>query len=84
MKNKKRATTNSSQTICNFAARILNLRRKYNLSQEILAEKAGVSRKTLSRIENGDDGVKCRTIYAIFNALEVKVCEECVNCRDNL
>ena len=84
MKNKKRATTNSSQTICNFAARILHLRRKYNLSQEVLAEKAGVSRKTLSRIENGDDGAKCRTIYAIFNALEVRVCDECVGCRDDL
>ena len=77
-------TSKKSLTICNYASRILRLRRQEDLSQEELAHKAGISRKTLSRIENGDDGVKCRTIYAIFKALGIHVCEECVGCRDDL
>ena len=82
MKASKKLKPKKSQTICNYAARILHLRLQKKLSQDALAEKAGISRKTLSRIENGDDGVKCRTIYAIFKALGVSVCNECVGCRD--
>ena len=84
MKASSEPTLKKSLTICNYAARILHLRLQENLSQEVLAEKAGISRKTLSRLENGDDGIKCRTIYAIFKALGISVCKECVGCRDDL
>ena len=82
MKKAKKSKNVKSRTICNFAERIHRLRLKYNLSQEVLAEKAGISRKTLSRLENGDDGIKCRTIYAVFKALGVNICEKCIGCRD--
>ena len=78
------AKRNTSGTVCNYIARIHRLRLQKGLSQELLAEKAGISRKTLSRLENGDDGIKCRTINAIFNALDIHVCKECVGCRDDL
>jgi len=84
MKASKKPKFKKSLTICNYSSRILHLRLQKNLSQDALAEKAGISRKTLSRLENGDDGIKCRTLYAIFKALEVRVCNECVGCRDDV
>ena len=83
MKKTKKYKNKESQIICNYSSRIHRLRLLKNLSQEVLAAKAGISRKTLSRIENGDDGAKCRTILAIFKALEISICNECVGCRDD-
>ena len=82
MKKAKKSKNVKSQIICNHSSRIRRLRLLKNLSQEVLAEKAGICRKTLSRLENGDDGIKCRTVYAVFKALGVNICEECVGCRD--
>ncbi len=45
------------------------LRKKYELSQEELAEKLGVSRQSVAKWENGDtlpDIIKCQEIAIIF------------------
>lgn len=46
-------------------------RNEANMSQEELAKKSGISRTTISGIENNEDVVvKTSTIIAIANALE--------------
>ena len=67
--------------VCNHSLRVAKLRNRYGWSQELLAFKAGISRKTLSRLETGDLGVTYRTMKAVFDALGIKVCEHCVDCK---
>jgi len=47
----KKSEVNKAKT--SFAEAIYNKRIEYNLSQETLANIAGVDRKTINRIENG-------------------------------
>ena len=68
--------------VCNHSLRVAKLRNRYGWSQELLASKAGISRKTLSRLETGDLGVTYRTMKAVFKALGVEVCEQCSACGD--
>lgn len=52
------------------------LRRKAGLSQEALAEKSGVSRPIIVKIENGGiDGVIGRNIRKLANALGVSIAD---------
>ena len=52
------------------------LRREAGLSQEALAEKSGVSRPVIVKIENGGiGGVLGRSLIALADALEVNVGE---------
>ena len=48
---------------------ILNIRLKKGLSQTRLAELAGFTQKTISRIEGGDPGVKMETYEKVFMVL---------------
>lgn len=48
---------------------ILNIRLKKGLSQTQLAELAGFTQKTISRIEGGDPGVKMETYEKVFMVL---------------
>lgn len=57
------------------AMRIAELRRARGLTQVALAEMAGVEQPTISRIENGDDGVSLRVLKACASALGVTVAE---------
>lgn len=68
--------------VCNYVLKVVKLRKKYGWTQETLAFKAGISRKTLSRMENGDSGITYRTMQAVFKVLGVEVCKECTGCRD--
>ncbi len=52
-----------------FKDNLLELRKFYNMSQEELADKIGVSRQTLSKYETGEslpDIEKCRAIADVF------------------
>ena len=62
--------------------KVSELRLQKNLTQEQLAEKAGVDRKTISRIENGDQGIRLRTINAVLSALGIELCAKCEQYED--
>lgn len=49
------------------------IRLSRGLSQKDLAEMAGVQQATVSKVENGYDGVTLRTLNALANALRVDV-----------
>ncbi|MCR5417542.1 MAG: helix-turn-helix domain-containing protein [Lachnospiraceae bacterium] len=52
-----------------FKDNLLELRKYYNMSQEELAERIGVSRQTLSKYETGEslpDVEKCKAIAEVF------------------
>ena len=68
-------------SICNVASRIRKKREKLSWSQEYLAHKAKVDRKTVSRIESGQYNAYWRTILTILAALGIEQCEECTDCR---
>lgn len=46
-------------------------RRMFNLTSEELAEKAAVSRTTISRVENGDPSVSFATMLSIYKVLGI-------------
>ena len=52
----------------NLAELLKNVRLECKLSQEKLAERIGYSRKTISRIENGQEEAKYRIFYRWLNA----------------
>ena len=57
-----------------MAYKLKELRRNKGLSQEVLAEKANVSRAIISRIESGDEVVTTtETLKKIATALNVNV-----------
>lgn len=49
--------------------KISELRRSQGLSQEELAEKSGVARRAIQRLENGEGGSTLSTVETIVNAL---------------
>jgi transcriptional regulator with XRE-family HTH domain len=51
------------------AERIITKRKKAGLSQDALAELAGIDRKTVNRIENGHFSPSMETFFRIANAL---------------
>jgi len=53
--------------------RLKELRKLRALSQQELAEAAGIGRATLSRIERGETGAHGRTLRRLANALGVGV-----------
>jgi transcriptional regulator with XRE-family HTH domain len=55
--------------------RLRELRKLRALSQQELAEAAGIGRATLSRIERGETGAHGRTLRRLAEALRVDVAE---------
>lgn len=53
----------------NFGKILRDFRIKNNLTQEQLSEKLGISLKYISRIENGNNGVKTQTLINYMNIL---------------
>lgn len=49
-----------SQDLIDLGNRIRKRRQEIHLSQEVLAEKAGISPNTISRIEGGQTAMECR------------------------
>ena len=58
-----------------FGNKIKKLRESVFLSQEDLAERLGVHRNTLARIENGSNFVSAETLENISSALGVSIYE---------
>ncbi len=56
----------------NFGKKVKEYRIKLSLTQEELAEKIGISAKSLSQIELGNNFVSAETLDAICNALNVQ------------
>lgn len=54
-----------------FGARVRELREQAGLSQEALAEAAGLHRTYVGSLERGERNVGIKNIYAIANALHV-------------
>ena len=55
----------------NFGRILRDFRIKNNLTQEQLSEKLGISLKYISRIENGNNGVKTQTLINYMNILGI-------------
>ena len=70
--------------ICNYGARIKHKRRQLGLTQETLASRVGLDRKTISRYERNACDFKRATLHAIFDALGLKICDDCIGCKDDL
>lgn len=56
----------------NLAAAIKSFRKSRGLTQEALAEKAGLDRKTINRIEKGHYAPTMSNFFQISEALEVE------------
>lgn len=54
-----------------FGKILRNFRIKNKLTQEQLSEKLGISLKYISRIENGNNGVKTQTLINYMNILGI-------------
>lgn len=55
----------------NFGKILRDFRIKNNLTQEQLSEKLGISLKYISRIENGNNGIKTQTLIHYLNILGI-------------
>ena len=55
----------------NFGKILRDFRKKHKLTQEELSEKLGISLKYISRIENGNNGVKTQTLIRYMNILGI-------------
>ncbi len=62
------AAMNAEQIESEIGKRLESVRLNQNISQQDLAEKAGVSRRTISRMENGQ-GVSFNTLIRVMRAL---------------
>jgi hypothetical protein len=52
--------------------RLMTLRQEAEMSQDALAQKAGIERKTVNRIENGHFSPNLDTLLRLCQALRVK------------
>ena len=55
----------------NLGLNIKSERLRKNLSQEELAERAGISRYALSRLENGAGGIRLESFLAVLRSLNI-------------
>ncbi len=59
-----------------LSANVKNLRKKHHLSQEQLAQKAGITYSTLIKIESGlNKNPTLKTLTKIANAFKIKIDE---------
>lgn len=56
-----------------FGDNVRRLRHSHGMSQEQLADKAGMDRKTVNRIEQGVHSVRLDNVWLLAQALEVDV-----------
>ncbi len=59
--------------LIDFGKRIKEERQKLNLSQEALAEKAGVHRTYIGMVERAEKNITLSNIYKIANALSLNL-----------
>ncbi len=63
--------TSKETLLKNFGARIAQVRRAENISQEDLADKAKIHRTYMGRIERGESNPPIYTVYKIMKALKI-------------
>jgi transcriptional regulator with XRE-family HTH domain len=56
-------------------SRLRDLRRQAHMSQALLAERAGVARRTITYLEAGRGTVNLLTVRKLANALDVEVAD---------
>lgn len=56
-----------------FGKRVREVRKGKGISQEKLAEMAGIDRSYMGNIERGEKNVTLKKVYEICDALEVKI-----------
>lgn len=66
---------NTEKKELRVSARLKALRLDRELSQDMLAQKAGIERKTVNRIENGHFSPNLSTLIRVCKALKVKPSE---------
>ncbi len=62
-----------SDILKKFGVKVRNLRKQKNLSQEDLADKAGLHRTYIGMIERAEKNITLLNIEKIANALEVSI-----------
>ncbi len=67
--------SNDNSIIFQFASRVRELREARQISQEKLAEFAGVHRTYIGMIERGEKNITLKNIEKIAKALDVKIKE---------
>lgn len=58
-----------------FGQRVRQLRKEQGLSQEALAQLAGIDRSYMGNIERGEKNVTLKKVYEICDALEIDIKE---------
>lgn len=66
---------NTEKKEARVSARLRKLRIEREMSQDTLALKAGLERKTINRIENGHYSPSLQSLILLCNALKVKPSE---------
>ena len=66
---------NTEKKELRVSTRLKKLRLERELSQDALAQKAGIERKTINRIENGHFSPNLSTLLSVCKALKVKPSE---------
>ncbi len=66
---------NTDKKELRVSARLKALRLDRELSQDMLAQKAGIERKTVNRIDNGHFSPNLSTLIRVCKALKVKPSE---------
>lgn len=69
---KSKTSKASKRFAQDVSANLMSLRMKRELTQEKLANKSGIDRKTINRIENGHFSPSMDTFFRICGALGVK------------
>ena len=60
-----------SRVLESFGQNILLARKRRGMSQKMVSERTGLNRKTISRIESGDQGVSLGHYAAVLGALSL-------------
>ncbi|MFZ4580978.1 MAG: helix-turn-helix domain-containing protein [Myxococcota bacterium] len=63
-----RASANMDRSLAHVADRVRHMRAELDVSQQVLADRAGVSRATIARLEGGRGGVTLVTLENIARA----------------
>ncbi|MCP9479740.1 helix-turn-helix domain-containing protein [Marisediminitalea aggregata] len=58
-----------------FGERVRQIRKEKGLSQEALADLAGIDRSYMGHIERGDQNITLTKIFQIAKALEIPICQ---------
>ena len=58
-----------------FGERVRQMRKEKGLSQEALADLAGIDRSYMGHIERGDQNITLTKIFQIAKALEISICQ---------